>query len=66
MHVRFKMTDRNIFKLGARLDSWNIFCPRSRYVCVCVCVCVSPETINNIHVTLNLYNQLNKFVVLET
>ena len=30
---------------------------------VCVCVCVSaPKAINNIHVILNLYNQLNKFV----
>ena len=28
-----------------------------------VCVCVSaPEVINYIHVILNLYNQLNKFV----
>ena len=43
------------------------------YVCVCVCVCVCvyvyvrvcvrPEAINYIHVILNLYNQLNKFVV---
>ena len=32
-------------------------------VCVCVCVCVLPEAINYIHVILNLYNQLNKFVV---
>ena len=37
-------------------------------MCVCVCVCVhvcesAPEAINYIHVTLNLYNQLNKFVV---
>ena len=31
--------------------------------CVCVCVCVStPEAINYIHMILNLYNQLNKFV----
>ena len=30
---------------------------------VCVCVCVSaPKAINYIHVILNLYNQLNKFV----
>ena len=33
-------------------------------MCVCVCVCVfAPEAINYIHVILNLYNQLNKFVV---
>ena len=31
-------------------------------VCACVCVCVRPEAINYIHVILNLYNQLNKFV----
>ena len=42
-------------------------------VCVCVCACVcarthacacvsAPEAINYIHVTFNLYNQLNKFV----
>ena len=32
-------------------------------LCVCVRACVSaPEVINYIHVTLNLYNQLNKFV----
>jgi len=31
-------------------------------VCVCVCVCVRPQAINYIHVILNLYNQLNKFV----
>ena len=32
-------------------------------VCVCVRVCVSaPKVINYIHVMLNLYNQLNKFV----
>ena len=31
-------------------------------VCVCVCVCLPPEAINYIHVILNLYNKLNKFV----
>ena len=25
---------------GARLVSWNCFCPGSQYACVCVCVCV--------------------------
>ena len=30
---------------------------------VCVCVCVpAPKAINHIHMILNLYNQLNKFV----
>ena len=33
-------------------------------VCVCLCVCVSaPKVTNYIHVILNLYDQLNKFVV---
>ena len=27
-----------------------------------VCMCVCPEAINYIHMILNLYNQLNKFV----
>ena len=32
--------------------------------CVRACVCAStPEAINYIHMILNLYNQLNKFVV---
>ena len=32
-----------------------------------LCVCVSaPEAINYIHVILNQYNQLNKFVTFET
>ena len=31
-------------------------------VCMRACVCVRPEAINYIHVILNLYNQLNKFV----
>ena len=43
-------------------------------VCVCVCACTctctcvyvwcpsAPETLNYIHVILNLYNQFNKFV----
>ena len=34
-----------------------------KLVCLCVCVCVSaPEAINCIHMILNMYNQLNKFV----
>ena len=59
-------------KDGARLVSWNCFCPRCRYVCVCACACAcmsacymcvsAPEAINYIHMILNLYNQLNKFV----
>ena len=47
-------------KAGACLVSWNCFCPRIRYVCMSVCV--RPEDINYIHVILNQYNQLNKFV----
>ena len=56
------------FKPGTRLVSEIAFvckvgvcvCVR---VCVCVCVCMSaPEAINYIHVILNLYNQLDKFV----
>ena len=31
-------------------------------MCVRTCVCPRPEAINYIHVILNLYNQLNKFV----
>ena len=34
------------------------------FYCFCLSVCVStPEAINYMHVILNLYNQLNKFVV---
>ena len=37
---------------------------KSVCLCVCVCVCLSvPKAINYIHVILNLYNQLNMFVV---
>ena len=35
----------------------GLICDVVMYVCVC------PEAINDIHVTFNLYNQLNKFVV---
>ena len=34
----------------------------AKSVCLCVCIRICPEAINYIHVILNLYNQLNKFV----
>ena len=65
-----------IFKPGARRPTraWFFEIAFVREVgsvraCVraCVRVCVpTPEAINNNHVILNLYNQLNKFVALET
>ena len=57
-----------IFKPGARQpNAWFLEIAFVRKVGMSVCMCVSaPEATNNIHVILNLYNQLNKFVALET
>ena len=65
-----------VFKPGAR-EGWRVpgflkllLSVTSVCLCVCVCVCVPvpvpvpvPKAINYIHVILNMYNQLNKFVV---
>ena len=46
---------------ASRTFVWFLFLTSS--VCVCPRACVSaPEAINYIHMILNLYNQLNKFV----
>ena len=59
-----KIVDNKVWYRIQPTLSWVHACQ----VCVCVCVCVcarvsAPEAINYIHVILNLYNQLNKFVM---
>ena len=48
--------------MPARAWFLEIVFVRDVSMCVCMHVCVCPEAIKYIHVILNLYNQLNKFV----
>ena len=55
--------DELIIKFLNQACSWFLEIAFVHNVNMCVRVCVSaPEAVNYIHVILNLYNQLNKFV----